>query len=324
MRRPSALNALDEEMVAVIDSALQRWIGENKVDLVVLDFSCLPRAVSSGTDLLLLSQQSNWDVRRTKAFFASQYRLIDRLVHYPKPVISLIDGKLMGSAVGLAMAAHHRISTPTASLSFPETGVGLVPDNGSTWFLSRLRNRLGIWLAMTGEALAGEDIYREGLASHFADTDALPDLKAALVREGIGALPRRTGPDADVRHPHWTEIDICFSEDRVSNIVRLLREGSDWARMQAGLIEQKSPLALHIVLRQLRTGAILSDPRGALRLEYRLLSRLVCTPNFREGVKTFLSHGQRKPAWSPQHIARVSSGLVASFFAPPREGELAL
>lgn len=320
--RPEVLDAIDEEVVLAIISTLSAWRSDPDVSVVMIDLASSPAGVSAGTDVCLLSRRGNWDIRGVQAFLAAHYQLIDLLIHFPKPIVSLMNGRLLGSAVGMAMAAHYRIVTPATSFRFPETEIGLVPDAGSTWFLSRLRDRAGYWLSMTGERLTGTQIFHLGLASHVVCVDGLQSVRNELAAEGIAALPPANLPRPTLWHPHQIEMRDCFSGHTVQHMCSLLERGSDWAGEQAVRIAAKSPLSLAILLRQLQTGALLSAPREALRLEYRILSRLLCTSNFREGVRAAFARTPSKPKWSPESLSQTRSDTIAPFFAPPREGEL--
>ena len=61
----------------------------------------------------------------------------------------------MGAGVGLATLGKYRIATEKTVCAVPETAIGLFPDDGATYFLSRLKGKLGIYLGLTGHKLKG-------------------------------------------------------------------------------------------------------------------------------------------------------------------------
>ena len=71
-----------------------------------------------------------------RRFFIDEYTLDYRLHRYPKPLVALMDGIVMGGGMGLAQAAHLRLVTERSRVAMPETGIGLVPDVGASHFLS--------------------------------------------------------------------------------------------------------------------------------------------------------------------------------------------
>lgn len=72
---------------------------------------------------------------------------------YKKPYIAIINGITMGGGVGLSVHGKYRIATEKTLFAMPETAIGLFPDVGATYFLSRLKGRLGIYLGLTGHRL---------------------------------------------------------------------------------------------------------------------------------------------------------------------------
>ncbi|MEE2878904.1 MAG: enoyl-CoA hydratase/isomerase family protein [Pseudomonadota bacterium] len=321
-RRPETLNAIDETVVVRMTDALLDWRTRDEVDLVVLDFANPGGLTFSGTDVRFLARCASWDFRQAISFFAAQYRLIDLIRRYDKPVVAFLNGRLLGGAIGLAMAAPHRIVTPDAAFQFPETRIGLAPDCGSSWYLSRLKNQIGFWLALTGAELRGSDLVWAGLATRIEDASGLEQLKESVFANGTSVLDQPQPVQASLPNSACEEMVSCFSEDTIDAVISKLSSGSDWARQQADRISKTCPLSAGIALRQLQTGLILSEPREALRLEFRILSRLVCTRNFREGVRSVLLEPNSEAEWDPPSFARVTSNRLAPYFAPPREGEL--
>ena len=83
-------------------------------------------------------------------FFTEEYSL-NHLIHtYPKPYIAFMDGIVMGGGMGISQGASLRIVTERSKLAMPETLIGLFPDVGGGYFLSRCAGRLGEYLALTG------------------------------------------------------------------------------------------------------------------------------------------------------------------------------
>ncbi len=64
----------------------------------------------------------------------------------PKPLICWGHGYVLGGGMGLLQGASTRIVTPSSRLAMPEISIGLYPDVGASWFLSRLPGKLGLFL----------------------------------------------------------------------------------------------------------------------------------------------------------------------------------
>ena len=71
-------------------------------------------------------------------FWREEYQLNERIRTYPKPVVALIDGIVMGGGVGVSINASHRVAGERFSFAMPEVGIGFFPDVGGTYFLPRL------------------------------------------------------------------------------------------------------------------------------------------------------------------------------------------
>ncbi|MEQ9590787.1 MAG: enoyl-CoA hydratase/isomerase family protein [Parvibaculaceae bacterium] len=307
---------LDERLVQSLTQNLLAHRDDPNATSIELDFAPPGGLVFAGADLGELARASNWGVRGACIFLGDTYRLIDLIRRYPKPVSCRMDGSFFGSAVGVAAAAEVRSATSRTSIQFPECGIGLSPDAAATWYLPRLRGFTGIWLALSGAALSGRDLLAAGFCQ-------LMEADSPLPKSATGHL--EDAPYHAIDHVlavHGDEIERSFCYQHVNDILAALGEGSSWARSQRQCILARSPVASSVTLRQLGLGSIIDDYRVALRLEYRILTRLVCAPDFREGVKNHAHQRQRAPRWSPSKLSRVTPDTLAPFFAPLRDGEL--
>ena len=198
----------------------------------------------------------------------------------------------------------------------PETGIGLFPDVGGTWFLPRLKGELGTWLALTGARLKGGDVTAVGLATHFCASEAVPDLKRALITHGVDALNGlKEAPECSFAS-QFSEINDMFAGDCAVQIKGRLKKGSHWAKRQATKICAKSPLSTKIALRQMRTGRFLETLQDALKIEYRIASRLVRSRDFHEGVRAVLLDKDHCPNWNPPSIRSTTFDMVSQYFTP--------
>ena len=146
----------------------------------------------------------NGDGSAARDFFRVEYRMNHALFTYAKPIVAFMDGITMGGGVGISQPAKFRVATENTKLAMPETGIGLFPDVGGGWYLSRLPGRIGQYLALTGHRLDGAECLALGLASHYLHADALEaehrdddlagagQLLRALVRIHLETLVRRS------------------------------------------------------------------------------------------------------------------------------------
>lgn len=309
LNRPQALNALTLAMCEAMLDALDAWRDDPAIGGVLVDHAS-GRGFCAGADIRRIAAEGS---ALGRPFFATEYRLNHALFTYAKPVIAIMDGVVMGGGAGLALPARSRIATERTVFAMPETAIGLIPDVGGGWHLPRLKGEAGTWLGLTGARLHGADCVALGLATHLVASTEIDGLKSALI--GGGALPAPTrGPASSLDH---ARIDALFAADRVEDILSALRrEGSDWAVRQAAVLDLCCPTSLVATLRHLRTGREAADFAQVLEQEYRLCTRLVDRPDFREGVRTAVVDKSRPPVWRPSRVDTVTDDAVNALFAP--------
>ncbi|MEM5518355.1 enoyl-CoA hydratase/isomerase family protein [Henriciella sp. AS95] len=320
LNRPKALHALNMDMCELMTEALVAWQDDADVELIVVDHAEGTRGFCAGGDIRMLQESGKADGQEAREFFASEYRLNTLIKEYSKPYVAIQDGVTMGGGVGISVHGTYRVATPNTLFAMPESGIGLFPDVGGGWFLPRLDGATGMWLALTGARLKGEDVLAAGVATHFAEDPA--GLADKLCEDGVSALDGLKTEASRSYAEHQGEIDDCFGKSTVEEIVAALKAGSDWATAQAETLASKSPLTMKIAHRQLTEGGQMSDFRENMKMEYRIGGRLVCTENFIEGVRAVLVDKDHNPKWEPPTLEAVSDDLVDSFFAPLGENEL--
>lgn len=325
LNRPEALGALTTGMCETMIAALRAWRGDAGVEAVLIDHAG-ERGFCAGGDIRTLAESAAGDGRTALAFFHTEYRLDHLISVYEKPVITLMDGTVMGGGVGISLPARYRIATERTRFAMPETGIGLFPDVGAGWFLPKLHGRTGLWLALTGARLAAADCEFLGLATDIVPSAALPELKLELSREPAAIERILTQFEADDSRPPTAvrrdEIDRLFSGDSVEAVTADLRaDGSDWARAQLEAMTPKSPLSAKVAFRLIAGGLHPRSLADDLATEYRLAVRLALAADFREGVRAVIVDKDNQPAWRPARLEDVSKALVDQMFAPLPPGE---
>jgi enoyl-CoA hydratase len=205
----------------------------------------------------------------------------------------------------------------------PETGIGLFPDVGGGWHLPRLAGQTGYWLALTGARIKAADCMALGLATHYVESAKLEALKADLIAasgpDQIASTlaAHETDPGPSPLDPQRAILDDCFSAPTVEAVMdRLERDESDWAKAQLTSLKIKSPQTLKVALRQLQTGAALTDFASNMVMEYRIGARVVQRHDFLEGVRAVIIDKDNDPKWSPTTLEAVDEALLDEIFAP--------
>ncbi|TIC85055.1 enoyl-CoA hydratase/isomerase family protein [Nocardioides sp. GY 10113] len=319
LNRPKAINALTLEMVDIISAALEEWVTDDEVKVVVLT-GAGERGLCAGGDIVALWHDAKAGGTDAAEFWAAEYRLNDAIKHYPKPYVAVMDGIVLGGGIGLSAHGAFRIVTERSSIGMPETGIGFLPDVGGTWLLSRAPGETGTHLALTAGSVRAGDAIAIGMADHYMESAQIPALLDLLatkdVEHAIGALAEGEPPSSDLLAARsW--IDEAYAGDDVAAILDRLRARPEpEAQKAADRIAGKSPTSLAITLRALREATSYADLADALEVEYRLALRCHGHHDFVEGIRAQVVDKDRDPRWSPASIAEVTTAEVDAFFAP--------
>ena len=321
LNRPKALHALTLPMVRAMNTALLAWRDDPAVGAVVIDHA-EGRGFCAGGDIAFLRDSALNDGGESgRRFFYEEYQLNHLILTYPKPVIAFMDGITMGGGVGISGPATYRIATEATRLAMPETGIGLFPDVGGGWYLSRLAGRLGQYLALTGARLDGADCLWAGLATHYLPSAALTEAKQALIADpdAAAAIMHRLSvvpPPAKIA-TQSADIDRLFASDRYEDVLTALTaDGGEWATATLAMLRTKSPQTCKVALRQLRDSLHCEDFAANMAMEYRIGSRVLVRPDFAEGVRAVIIDKDHAPKWNPPTPEAVTEDLLEAIFAP--------
>ncbi|PVG83571.1 3-hydroxyisobutyryl-CoA hydrolase [Nocardioides gansuensis] len=318
LNRPRALNALTHEMVAIMSRTLAEWAGDPTISTVVLAGSG-DRGLCAGGDIVAIYEDARTGGTGTEDFWRDEYDLNALIAEYPKPYVAFMDGIVLGGGVGVSAHASHRVVTERTRIGMPETGIGFVPDVGGTWLLSHAPGELGTYVALTAGHLDAGDALETGLADHFVhsgDLDALLDLLGAVsADEALREVARARPPSALADQRDW--IDECFGHEDVAGIVQALStSGAPAAAVALEAVSSKSPTALAVTLRALRTARSMSGLTQALDQEYRIAVRMLRGHDFPEGIRAQVIDKDRTPHWKPATVDDVDPEDVDAYFAP--------
>jgi len=331
LNRPKALNALSLGMVRELTQALLAWRDDPAIQLVAVrgmgkegPFG----AFCAGGDIRFLHRAGSEGDADLEAFFTEEYQL-NHLIHaYPKPYIAFMDGIVMGGGMGISQGASLRLVTERTKMAMPETAIGLFPDVGGGYFLSRCPGHAGEWLALTGETIGAD----EAIALGLADT-RLPSAGLQALWESLGDTPFASAQEvkewlaskniAESQGLAWarSHFDQYFSKSSVPAIAAALEAaGSDEARATAATLRKRSPLMLHVVLEQVRRArgmGLADDLRMERDLVYHCFHLRPGRSETLEGIRALAVDKDHAPRWDPPRIEDVTPEMVAPFFVSP-------
>ena len=331
LNRPKALNALTLPMIRALHPRLRDWAADPQVRAVLVQ-GVGGRAFCAGGDIRAIWQGLQDGGELPAAFFREEYALNYEVHRFPKAYIALIDGIVMGGGVGISVHGSHRIATEHTTFAMPETGIGLFPDVGGSYFLPRLEGQIGLFLALTGQRLKAADCLYAGIATHYVESARRAELIEALAAADLaveGAVDEvisnfAASPGPATLSEHRAAIDRCFAGGSVEEILAALgREATPWAEKLAAHMATLSPTSLKLTFRQIRDGARLSFA-DAMVAEYRLSQHCMAGHDFAEGVRALIIDKDNAPRWQPDSLGAVSNAMIEDHFAPLGEKDLRL
>jgi enoyl-CoA hydratase/carnithine racemase len=291
LNRPSALNALSFDMLKGLRDWLDAWERDENVHTIVLR-GAGDKAFCAGGDVRALYEGHLQSVPGLLRFFEIEYALDYRIHAYPKPIVAVIDGIVMGGGMGIAQGASLRIVGDRTKMAMPETTLGLFPDVGGSYFLSRVPGKVGIYLGLAGPTLRAADAIYCGLADIYIGPGALPPSELEALRPAI---------------------DEHFAHDCVEAIAASLEkerrpEFREWAVRTREALAKRSPTMLAVTLEQLKRGATMALA-DCLRMELNMIHGCFAQGDFIEGIRALIVEKDNRPKWQPL-------SPVDPFFAP--------
>ncbi|XP_020884708.1 probable 3-hydroxyisobutyryl-CoA hydrolase 3 [Arabidopsis lyrata subsp. lyrata] len=337
LNRPKQLNALCFNMISRLLQLFLAYEEDPSVKLVILKGQ--GRAFCAGGDVPPVVNnmvQGKW--RLGADFFRDQYTLNYVMATYSKPQVSILNGIVMGAGAGASIHGRFRIATENTVFAMPETALGLFPDVGASYFLSRLPGFFGEYVGLTGARLDGAEMLACGLATHFVPSSRLTALEADLCKVGTSDPSFvSTILDAYTQHPHLKQnslyhrldvIDRCFSKRTMEEIISALerdatQELDDWILTTIRALKKSSPSSLKISLRSIREGRLQGVGHCLIR-EYRMVCHVMkgdISKDFVEGCRAILIDKDRNPKWKLKRLEDMKDNMVDQYFERVLEEE---
>jgi enoyl-CoA hydratase/carnithine racemase len=305
--RTSHLNALTLPMIQGIQAQLDQWCHDPQVQAVLIN-SNSPKAFCAGGDIRYLYDSYQAGNTRYQDFFATEYGMLSTLRNFPKPVIAMMDGYVLGGGFGLAQACHIKVTSEKSRFAMPETAIGFFPDVGATHFLSRL-DEVGVYMALTGEQISSSDALYLDLVDYHVPSERFTELEAALsAAPSLNPVEIRKIISTFITHPQESElqkrIDLInqhFSYPYLDEIEHSLAHASDalnqdWTKKMLALLQQRPVMAKQVSLKLQQTGQNLSLEK-CMQLERDLQDIWLEQGDFIEGVRALIIDKDKNPQW---------------------------
>ncbi|URE25673.1 Enoyl-CoA hydratase/isomerase family [Musa troglodytarum] len=353
LNRPRQLNALSFPMIMQLLNNLIAYEKDPEVKLLILKGR--GRAFCAGGDVAAISRsviEGHWTLGAQ--IFWNEFILNYIIATYRKTQVSILNGIVMGGGAGLSIHGRFRVATEKTVFAMPETSLGLFPDIGASYFLSRLTGFFGEYVGLTGARLDGAEMLACGLATHF-----VPSMKLTLLEETLAKVETSDHfaicaiIDQFSRHVPLKEssafngldvINKCFSKETVEEILSALEletvnAATEWIVAAIRSLKKASPISLKITLRAIREGR-LQGVGQCLMKDYRLCCHILrkeasndffevnVTPTFSwhfmpsetwdslvQGCRAILVDKDRNPKWDPCSLDLVDGKVMDRYFS---------
>lgn len=334
LNRPKVLNALNDAMRRELMAQVPPLASDPETYAAILRSSS-ERAFCAGGDVRELVDLARHDPETSFKSIGAEYFMNWTLECFTKPIVSLIDGMVMGSGVGLVLYGTHRVAGEKFSFAMPETAIGLFPDVGVCTALSKMPGHMGRYLGLTGRSIGRATAYRLEIVTHCIDLEQFSQITAGLeaadtVDPILDGLHRDPGPDDAELSGRRGLIEDMFGHASVAEIMAALERQSsgggadaEWCAEALRDLRARAPMSLLVTLKHLDECRDL-PLRDVLIRDYRLAVRFLRDHDFPEGVRALLIDKDGTPKWRHKRVEDVQTAEVDNYFKDLSADELVL
>lgn len=186
INRPNKLNALNQQVLAELEAALETSLNDDRVGALVISGSG-EKAFVAGADI---AEFRGLTAAQAQALAMKGQKLFNRIEAAPKPILAAVNGFALGGGMELAMACHLRVASENAKFGQPEVKLGLIPGYGGTQRLPRLVGKgRALELLLTGNMIDASTALSWGLVNQVVPLGELKDATQKLAEAVLAVAP---------------------------------------------------------------------------------------------------------------------------------------
>ena len=310
LNKPKSLNALDLKMVEILIQKLDHWKNDCKIKRVLLKGE--GKAFCAGGDVKSMFFSSGISDLKKKFLF-KEYRLNYDINNFSKPFLSIWNGIVMGGGVGLSIYGNARVVTENSKFAMPESAIGFFPDVGASYFLSRIRSNVGLYLGLTGAIIKAKEILDLGLATHFYNSVNIKKMEIKYINEGLFIPTNNIKQKESEILNNIKLIDDTFRGNIHSIMKSLSNSQLEFAKKTYESLIDRCPMSLAVTTELYNRAKTLSL-KECLEMEFQLSQKIVYREDFNNGVEAVLVSKTHKPKWHPKTINQISNEEIHELF----------
>jgi enoyl-CoA hydratase len=318
LNRPQAINALSLPMIEGITVALEAWRDDPNVRAVLFEGAGEKGFCSGGDVRAARTAVVEGRPHDADHYFATEYRMNGIIAGYPKPLVALTHGIVMGGGIGIAGHCGFRFTLPGARFAMPESAIGFFADVGVNAILAKAPLNRALRFLMSGVSVGASDALALGLADAVGLPEKVEQLRSDLATAAASSHPA----DAIVRlmqaasvvagdAPFCAKADLLAPTewDSPASFITAVHMTSDLAEI-AALFSTRSPGSLTATFLAQLAARQLMDTGRTLEIDLRLAAVMARRADFAEGVRAVLVDKDQKPAWSPAMFAELDDSAI--------------
>ena len=304
LNRPQALNALSRDMFLPLKKQLIEWSKNPEIKAVLMRSAC-EKAYCAGGDIRALYDNRNKTVDEMAHYFELEYSINKIIFHYPKPLIALTHGITMGGGVGISAHASHCVAAENLRWAMPETMIGFFPDVGATYYLSRLPNAVGTYLALTGTTIDASQALHLKLIKAVVLQKNFDYLENKITEtqfdstdfQSVTNIINQFSENDNQSTLPIEKIAHCFCFLTIDDIINALKiDHSDWAQASLNQLLLRSPTSLHVTLKQLQLAKNKTFDE-VMAMDFHIARAMLMHHDFFEGIRAAIIDKDKNPKW---------------------------
>ncbi len=301
LNRPKALNALNLEMANLFLDKLNKWKKDHNIKRILLKGE--GKAFCAGGDVKSVFLSSGISNLK-KEFFKKEYLLNYQISNFNKPYLSIWNGIVMGGGAGLSIYGSSRIATENAKFAMPETAIGFFPDVGASYFLSRIKKNIGLYIGLTGKVLSPEEMMYFGISTHYINNENLISVERDYINQGLINSNNETNKTHSELFDNIDFIEENFQGEIHSIIRNIKKSNLDFAKKIYEHLMTRCPMSLAITTKLYNKAKKLTL-KECLEMEFQLSQKIVYREDFNNGVEAVLVSKTNTPKWKPSSLNEI-------------------
>ncbi len=321
--RPDKLNALSLKMVQDIQQIIDKWRHDPSVHWVLLTGA--GKNFCAGGDVIELYNMAKDAPQRALDFYRQEFDLDLALHRYEKPLVVHYKGISFGGGVGLGCGADIIVADETTRWAMPECRLGIIPDVGVGYFFSGLPRPEALVASLTGAEMAGSDLVRHKLATHYIHAAEWDDILTewrrldteglsydAIVHELTAVVARHQAPlqERTAFTQKMAALGDHFNQDHLEDILVSLAAATG-EETQAALknLRNACPWSLGVTFLKYEAGKDWSRA-DTLAQDLKLLRYAWESGNAQEGSRVTMIDKKSTPQFTPEKVEDLDWALI--------------